>query len=340
MEPTTRNWLIGGGIGVVVLIIVLIVVNTGGDDDDAASSTTTTAEATTTTAETTTTAAETTTTAAETTTTAAETTTTTVNACAVEDLNLVNAGTLTVATGDPAFPPWVSGLDGENFDDPESKTGFEAALVYELATVLGFGDDQVQWVRTGFDEAIAPGPKNFDFNLQQYSITEVRDEVVDFSDPYYVTRQSLVSIAGTSVIGATTLADLGDARLGAQIGTTSLDFIDNVIQPEEQASVYDTNVDAIAALVAGQIDGIIVDLPTAFFITAVQIPEQGAEGIIVAQFATPAQDPDQYGLLFADGNPLVPCVNDALAVLRDNGTLEALEAEWLTAGGDIVTITE
>jgi polar amino acid transport system substrate-binding protein len=270
----------------------------------------------------------------------APTTTATPDVCAIDNLELVQAGTLTVGTGDPAFPPWVSGLDGANFDDPESKTGFEAALVYAIAAEMGFSDDQVAWVRTGFDEAIAPGPKTFDFNLQQYSITEVRDEVVDFSDPYYVTRQSLVSLAGTSVIGATTLGDLADARLGAQIGTTSLDFIENVIAPSEQASVYDTNVDAIAALIAGQLDGIVVDLPTAFFMTAVQIPEQGADGIIVAQFQAPAQDPDEYGLLFADGNSLVGCVNAALETLRSNGTLASLEGEWLTSGGEIVTISE
>ena len=260
--------------------------------------------------------------------------------CAVENLELVQPGVLTAGTGDPAFPPWVSGLDGANFDDPESKTGFEAALVYAIAAEMGFSDDQVAWVRTGFDEAIAPGPKTFDFNLQQYSITDVRDEVVDFSDPYYVTRQSLVSLAGSPVIGATTLADLADARLGAQIGTTSLDFIENVIVPNEQASVYDTNVDAIAALIAGQLDAIVVDLPTAFFMTAVQIPDQGADGIIVAQFATPAQNPDEYGLLFAEGNTLVGCVNAALETLRSNGTLASLEAEWLTSGGEIVTISE
>jgi polar amino acid transport system substrate-binding protein len=262
------------------------------------------------------------------------------DACAIANLELVQPGVLTVATGDPAFPPWVSGLDGANFDSPESKTGFEAALVYALAAELGFSDDQVEWVRTGFDEAVAPGPKNFDFNLQQYSITAVRDEVVDFSDPYYVTRQSLVGLADSAAIGATTLGDLADVRLGAQIGTTSLDFIENVIQPNEQASVYDTNVNAIAALVAGQIDAIVVDLPTAFFVIAVQIPEQGAEGQVIAQFESPAQDPDEYGLLFAEGNPLVGCVNEALAALKANGTLADLEAEWLTAGGQIATITE
>jgi polar amino acid transport system substrate-binding protein len=260
------------------------------------------------------------------------------DACAVENLNLVTAGTLTVATGDTAFPPWVGDGSDETFDQPESKTGYEGALVYELANEMGFTDDQVTWVRTTFDEGIAPGPKNFDFNLQQYSITPVRDEAVDFSDPYYVTQQTLVSLPGTAVIGATSFADLADTRLGAQIGTTSLDFIEDVIQPSVQASVYETNIDAIQALVAGQIDGIVVDLPTAFFMTSVQIPEQNAEGVIVAKFEAAAED--TLGLLFAEGNPLVDCVNQALATLRDGGRLAALGDEWLSAGGDIVTITE
>jgi polar amino acid transport system substrate-binding protein len=318
---------------------LIVVAVTGGDDEESATDTTTTtaAEETTTTAaeETTTTAAE------ETTTTAAEETTTTeaADACAVENLPLVAAGSLTVATGEPVFPPWM-GVGDDNFDVPESGTGFEGALVYALAAEMGFSNDQVTFVRTGFDEAIAPGPKDWDFNIQQYSITETRAEVVDFSDPYYTTKQSLVTIDGTSVIGATTLADLADARLGAAIGTTSFDFIEEVIQPNEAASVYDDNVDLIAALVAGQIDGMVVDLPTAYFMTAVQIPEQGAEGIIVAQFAIEAADPDTYGMLFAKDNELVPCVNQALGVLRDNGTLQALEDDWLAQGGEIVTITE
>ncbi len=256
--------------------------------------------------------------------------------CAVEDLALVTAGTLTVATGEPAFPPWVSGPDGANFDDPASGTGFEAALVYALAEEMGFDAGDVTWVRTGFDEAIAPGPKDYDFNLQQYSITETREEVVDFSDPYYTTKQALVAFPDSSVVGATTLADLKGATLGAQIGTTSLDFIEDVIQPDTQASVYDTNVDAKSALEAGQIDGIVLDLPTAYYVTAVEI--EGS--VIVAEFETEAAEPDEFGLLFADGSSLRSCVNEALATLRSNGTLDALEDEWLVSAGGIVTISE
>jgi polar amino acid transport system substrate-binding protein len=318
-------------IGLIFVVLAMVAAACGGDDagDD---TTTTTAAATTTTA-----ADTTTTTAADTTTTTAAdtTTTTTVDACAVDQLNLVEPGTLTVATGEPAFPPWVSGIDGENFDDPESKTGFEAALVYELAVELGFMDDQVSWIRTGFDEVIAPGPKDFDFNIQQYSITEVRDEVVDFSDPYYTTTQALVTLADSPFASATTLADLADAKLGAAIGTTSLDFVEDVIQPNTQPNVYDTNVNLEAAMNAGQIEGLVVDLPTAYFVTAVQV----SGSVIAAVFETAAAAPDNYGMLFAEGNPLVECVNQALGRLRDAGRLEALETEWLEQGGGLTVIT-
>ncbi len=256
--------------------------------------------------------------------------------CVVDDMELVTAGTLTVATGEPAFPPWVGTTDGTNFDDPTSKSGFEAALVYALANEMGFTDDQVTWVRTGFDEVIAPGPKNFDFNIQQYSITADREEVVDFSDPYYVTKQALVAFPDSSVVGATALADLMDDKLGAQIGTTSLDFIEDVIDPDDAAAVYDSNVDAKSALEAGQLDGIVVDLPTAYYITAVEI--EGST--IVAEFEAEAAAPDEYGMLFADGNSLVDCVNSALETLRDNGTLADLEDEWLVAAGGLVSISE
>jgi len=256
--------------------------------------------------------------------------------CAIEDLELVTAGTLTVATGEPAFPPWVGTTDGENFDVPESKTGFESAVAYEIATRLGFGDDQVTWVRTGFDEAIAPGPKDFDFNVQQYSITDERDEVVDFSEPYYVTQQALVTFADSSLVGATTLADLKGAKLGAQIGTTSLDFIEDVIKPDAEASVYDTNADAKSAMEAGQLDGIVVDLPTAFFITAVEI--EGS--VVAAAFSAEAAAPDEFGLLFAEGSTLRDCVDSVIEEMREDGTLASLEEQWLTQGSGVTVISE
>lgn len=253
--------------------------------------------------------------------------------CEVADMNLATAGQLTVATGDPVFPPWM-GVGDDNFDVPESKTGFEGALVYALAAEMGFTDDAVTFVRTGFDEAVAPGPKGWDFNIQQYSITESRDQVVDFSESYYVTRQALVTFADSPYASATTLEDLKGAKLGAAIGTTSLDFIEDVIKPDTEPNVYDENVDVEAAMNAGQIDGLVVDLPAAYFITAVQV-----EGSVIAgQFEEGAAAPDEYGMLFSDGNSLVSCVNAALSTLKDNGTLERLEDEWLTQDGGIPII--
>ena len=172
--------------------------------------------------------------------------------CAKEDLNLVTPGVLTIATGEPAFPPWVGTTDGEAFDQPESGIGFEAALAYEIADGLGFTNEEVAWVRTDFNEAIAVGPKTFDFNLQQYSITAERDEVVDFSEPYYVTNQALVGLSDSPVASATSIADLKAYNLGAQIGTTSFEYIEEVIQPDTPASAYDTNADAKSAIDAGQ----------------------------------------------------------------------------------------
>lgn len=281
------------------------------------------------------TAATTTTTTAATTTTEATTTTTVaVDACAVDQLTLAEPGTLTVATGEPVFPPWM-GVGDDFFDVPESKTGFEGALVYALAANLGFSDDQVVFVRTGFGEVIAPGPKNWDFNIQQFSITPDREEVVDFSDPYYTTRQALVTFADSPYATAATVADLKDAKLGAAIGTTSLDFVEDVIQPDSDASVYDENVDLESAMRAGQIDGLVVDVPTAYFVIAVQV--EGA--IIAGQFEAGAAAPDNYGMLFEEGNSLVACVNEALAELKADGTLQALEDTWLAQDGSIPTIT-
>lgn len=250
--------------------------------------------------------------------------------CDTADLPLKEDGQLTVATGDPVFPPWIAD------DDPTAKSGFESELVYALADELGFTEDQVVWTTTGFDEAIAPGEKDYDFNIQQYGITPERDEVVDFSDGYYDVQQVVVAAEGSPIADATSVADLADFNLGAAIGTTSLDYIDEVIQPANEAAVFDDNAAAKAAFDAGQVDGIVFDLPTAYYITAVEIPNSTIVGVLPLA----GTDPEQLGMLFEDGSPLVPCVNEALATLRDDGTLAALQEEWLSAGGDIPTLSE
>ena len=227
-------------------------------------------------------------------------------------------GTLTIATGNPAFSPWV-----EN-DAPESGEGFEAAVAYAVAGELGFADENVAWVRTGFDEAIQPGAKNFDFNLQQYSITPEREETVSFSEPYYTTNQAIVGYPDSLAGGATSVADLKGLKFGVQAGTTSLEFLETVIAPDTEAFVYDDNAAAKAALEAKQIDAIVMDLPTAFYIAAVEI--EGAA--VIGQFPA-ADSADEFGLLFDLDNPLVECVNAALASLRDSGDLAAIEQTWL-----------
>lgn len=239
-------------------------------------------------------------------------------------------GTLTVATGETVFPPWM-GAGDDDFDDPTTGTGFEGALVFALAEELGL---EVEFVRTGFDEAIAPGEKDWDFNIQQYSITAARDEVVDFSDGYYQVEQAIIGAADSPAAGASSLSDLKSVQLGAQIGTTSLDYAESVIDPDNEVSVYDDNSAVKAAFDAGQIDAAVFDLPTAYFVTAVEITDASILGVLPR-----SGEPDELGMLFEEGSPLVPCVNDALTTLRDNGTLEAIEDEWLNQGGSVPSLS-
>ncbi|MEY3802293.1 MAG: hypothetical protein RLZZ51_575 [Actinomycetota bacterium] len=232
----------------------------------------------------------------------------------------ISSGKLTIATGTPAFEPWVVG------DAPESGEGFEAAVAYAVATELGYKNEDVVWVRTGFDEAVQPGAKNFDFNLQQYSITEERKATVSFSDPYYSTNQAVVGFADSPVASATKLSELKELKFGAQSGTTSLDFILNVIMPTNEPFIYDDNAGAKAALEAKQIDAIVVDLPTAFYISAVEI--EGSK--VIGQFPlSDAVAADNFGLLFDKDNKLVDCVNKALAAIKDSGALAEIEKTWL-----------
>jgi len=233
----------------------------------------------------------------------------------------LEADTLTIGTGNPAYSPWVDN------DAPESKEGFEAAIAYAVAEELGFADTAVKWVRTGFDEAIQPGVKNFDFNLQQYTITDERKKTVSFSDSYYTTNQAVVALAGSPAIGATTVASMKDVKFGAQAGTTSLDFITNVIKPTTEPYVYDDNAGAKAALEAKQIDAVVVDLPTAFYIAAAELTDATVVGQFPASLST---TPDNFGLVFDLNNELVGCVNTALATLKDDGTLATIEKTWLS----------
>jgi polar amino acid transport system substrate-binding protein len=241
----------------------------------------------------------------------------------------LNDGVLTIATGSPAFGPWV--VD----DKPESKEGFEAAVAYAIATELGYSDANVKWVRTTFDEAIQPGKKNFDFNLQQYSITEERKKTVSFSDGYYTTNQAIVGLTDSAAKGATTLAEIKKLKLGAQSGTTSLDYITNVIKPDTAPFVYDDNAGAKAALGANQIDAAIFDLPTALYVSAVEIEGSAVLGQFPADASASA---DEFGLVFDLENPLVGCVNTALAAIKDSGSLAEITSTWLSSKASIPVI--
>ncbi|MFM8352926.1 MAG: ABC transporter substrate-binding protein, partial [Actinomycetales bacterium] len=242
--------------------------------------------------------------------------------CAPENLTTVEAGKLTIGTDSPAYPPYF--VD----DDPSNGEGFESAVAYAVAEGLGFAPQDVTWTVVPFNSSYAPGEKAFDFDINQISITPERAEVVDFSDGYYTVNQAVIALKDSPIAKATSLAELKGATLGAQVGTTSLDFITSVVQPTSDPQVFNDTNDAKNAMQNGQIDGIVVDLPTALYITAVEIPE----GSIIGQF--PAQEGgEQFGLLFEKGNPLVGCVNAVLADMTASGELQAIQEQWLV--GDI-----
>jgi polar amino acid transport system substrate-binding protein len=234
------------------------------------------------------------------------------------ELQTLTPGKLTIGTGLPAYEPWVVG------DAPESGEGFEAAVAYAIAAELGFAPEDVVWVRTTFDEAIQPGAKNFDFNLQQYSITEERKANVDFSSPYYLTTQTVITVAGSAAEGVTDLAGLKGLLIGAATGTTSLAAIEDIIQPTAGAQAFNSNDDAKAALANGQVDAIVVDLPTAFYLTAVEL--EG--GKILGQIEG-AESGDSFGLVLDKGSPLTAAVSAAIDRLRESGKLAEIEAKWL-----------
>jgi polar amino acid transport system substrate-binding protein len=241
-------------------------------------------------------------------------------------------GTLTIGTDVPAFQPWVAGtgaqgawegVPDEGTGNPYSGEGFESAVAYAIADQLGFTEDQVEWVVVPFNNSYAPGPKDFDFDINQVSVTPERETSTTFSDGYYDVSQALVVNKGTPIADATSIADLKTYQLGVQIGTTSLDLVNEVIQPEKQPRVFDRSVDVIQALNNEQIDGYVVDAPTAYVNVLIG---QAENGVVVGQF--PEQG-EHFGLVFEKDNPLVECVNIAIAALEADGTVQALEDEWL-----------
>jgi polar amino acid transport system substrate-binding protein len=253
-------------------------------------------------------------------------TTTAEASCDKADLNLVTEGQLTVGTDNPAYPPWFGGdpKAPRKISNPASGKGFESAVAYAVAKKLGFTNDEVNWIRVAFNTSFAPGPKKFDFDINQISFKPVRAKAVDFSDSYYNVNQALVVVNGTPIANAKSIAELKPYKFGAQLGTTSYDFINDTIMPSKQPAVFDTNDAAVQALKNKQIDGLVVDLPTAFFVTAAQVENSK----ILGQFESPAGE--HFGMVFAKGNSLVRCVNEALAELKADGTLQDIQNQWLS----------
>jgi polar amino acid transport system substrate-binding protein len=249
--------------------------------------------------------------------------------CDKGKLALVKSGRLTVGTDNPAFPPWFAGSPPKGstwkVSDPTSGQGFESAVTYAVAKQLGFSKDEVKWVVVPFEQAFKPGSKNFDVDVNQISFTPQRAQNVDFSSSYYNVNQALVALKGTPIATAKTVGDVQQYKLGAQIGTTSYSYIKNNIKPKQQPSVYNTSNDVNSALKAHQIDGIVVDLPTAFYITAVQIPA----ATIVGQFPTVGTQ-EHFGMVLAKDSKLTRCVDKALASLKSKGSLQKIQTQWLS----------
>jgi polar amino acid transport system substrate-binding protein len=242
--------------------------------------------------------------------------------------NVIHAGALTVGTDNPAYPPWFGGGTKKGstwkINDPSTGKGFESAVVYAVAKKLGFAPASVTWVYVPFAKSYAPGKKSFDFDINEISYTPARAKVVNFSTSYYDVNQAVVVRKGTPIAAVRSKAGLRKYKLGAQLGTTSYDYIVKHIKPSQKPAVYQQNIAAVSALKNGQIDGLVVDLPTAFYVTAVQVPNSK----ILGQFPTAAHG-EHFGLVFAKGNPLTACVNRALSSLRTSGQLKRIQQTWL-----------
>jgi polar amino acid transport system substrate-binding protein len=282
-------------------VFALAAASCGGDDDDAGEGTTTTAmEA----------------------------------SCEKGSLELVNPGQLTIGTDNPAFPPWFEGT--KKFDPwdpttPPTKKGYEQEVAYGIARELEFTDDEVKWVAVPFLQAFKPGAKKFDFDINQISHKAERAEAVDFSDSYYDVEQSIVGLESNPIANAKSIADLEDRKLGAVVGTTSLEAINDTIEPSQEPSVYDTNNDVLSAITAKQIDGGVVDFPTGLYMAAVQLKG----GTVVGRL--PAEEGGEYfGVVLEKDSGLTECVNEAIAALRDDGTIDRLEQKWLGGSAPVL----
>jgi len=240
-------------------------------------------------------------------------------ACTKEALKTLTAGKLTIGTDEPVYEPWF--VDNK----PDNQKGFEGAVAYAVASKLGYSAGDVVWTRVTFNNAIAPGVKPYDFDINEFSITEDRKKAVDFSSPYYDVRQTVIALKTSKIASAKSVADLKTAKLGAQVGTSSYTAITEVIKPSTQPSVFNNNDDAKKALQNGQIDGLVVDLPTAFYMTGAEIENS----LIVGQLPATTGQAEQFGLVLDKGSALTSCVSQAVDALRTDGTLTKLQQTWL-----------
>ncbi|WBO67038.1 ABC transporter substrate-binding protein [Streptomyces camelliae] len=240
--------------------------------------------------------------------------------CAPGKLATKTSGKLTIATDEPAYEPWFKD------DKPANGKGFESAVAYAVAQQLGYGKNAVVWQSVPFNKAFAPGVKTFDFDINQVSISDERKKAVDFSSGYYDVRQAVIALKGSKAANARSIADLKKLKLGAQVGTTSLNYITDVVKPSQDPAVYGKNDQAKSALKNGQVDAIVTDLPTAFYITAAEV----TDAKIVGQFENQGGTPEQFGLVLDKGSALTSCVSGAVDALRKDGTLAGLEKQWLS----------
>jgi polar amino acid transport system substrate-binding protein len=238
--------------------------------------------------------------------------------CTPDQLQTNAAGTLTVATDKPAYPPYFEA------DEPANGEGFESAVAFAIGKQLGYAPADVKWTVEPFNASFAPGPKDFDFDVNEISITPAREKAVDFSAPYYTANQAIVVLKSSEAAGAKSLQELKGLNIGVQVGTTSLEAVEDVIEPDSKPEVFNSSNDVITALKNEQIDAVVVDLPTALYLTAAQVPT----ATVVGQFAAPGGD--QWGALLAKGSPLTACVSEAIEELESSGELEAINQRWMS----------
>ena len=255
---------------------------------------------------------------------------------------LTSPGVLTAGTDNPAYPPWFSGGETDQhdfkFNDPYTGKGYESATAYAVASAMGFSADQVEWVVVPFNQTYKPGDTNYDFAIEQIAYSEKRDQAVDFSESYYEVQRALVAAKGSPVSTATSIADLKDYVLAAPIGTTDYDYIVETIQPNTEPGSYTTLSDTVAALNAGQVDAIVVDAPTAYYL-ADPFVQEVKDGVVVGLFPV-SGEPEHFGLTFETGSPLVACANRAIEEIRADGSLDQIHQEWLVEKTNVGEVPE